>query len=74
MVYDLNTFTKRLSKIGIKVEMFGNYPWVYFDTINGKRVTEKFESEHKFTLCYRVKGGVVFTNLTEIFKIIRKYK
>ena len=30
----IDSFVKRLDKIGIKVELVGNYPWLYLDKIN----------------------------------------
>lgn len=29
---DIHRFCERLDKIGIKVGLLGNYPWVYLDT------------------------------------------
>lgn len=75
--WGINTFIKRLAKIGIKIECIGNYPWIYIDKINGKRVTEKFEAEHGFTVAFLpayIKYPFRFTDITEIFKLIRKYK
>lgn len=69
----LDTFIKRLAKVGVIVELFGNYPWIYIDTINGKKVTEKFMAEHGFTIAF-MSRGIEFTDITEIFKLIRKYK
>ena len=72
----LGTFVRRLEKIGIKVELAGNYPWIYLEKINGVRVTEIFEARHGFTIAFEpVKVGkeLRFTDLTEIFKLIRKY-
>lgn len=73
----INNFIKRLEKIGISVEIFANYPWIYLDKVNGNTVKEIFFSNHKFTLAF---SGVKrfqepsFTDITEIFKLIRKYK
>lgn len=73
----ISTFCERLQKIGITVEIFANYPWIYLDKVNGNVVKEPFFSNHKFTLAF---SGVKrlqessFTDITEIFKIIRKYK
>ena len=43
----LSIFINRLKKLGIVIELFGNYPWIYLGKINGKNVTEKFEAELK---------------------------
>lgn len=73
----LATFMGRLYRIGIDVELSGNYPWIYLDKVNGKRVTEKFEGNHGFTIMFvpiRKEQKAEFTDIKEIFKIIRKYK
>jgi len=73
----INIFIRRLKKLGINVEISLNTPWIYLHSVNGKRVTEKFEAEHGFTLAFRPlrpMEQLEFTNITEIFKIIKKYK
>jgi hypothetical protein len=42
----------RLTKIGIMIELGGNYPWVYLDKVNGKVVKGKLASEHNFTALF----------------------
>ena len=72
----LTPFIERLKKIGIEVELVGNYPWIYIDKINGKRVTERFEGNHGFTIAFlpvRNDQEMEFTDISEIFKLIRKY-
>ncbi len=72
----LGSFVNRLKKIGITLELIGNYPWIYLDKINGKKVKEKFEAEHGFTVAFlpvRSDMPFHFTDITEIFKLIRKY-
>ena len=69
----LAVFVNRLKRIGVNVELFGNYPWIYLDTVNGNKVKEKFMAEHGFTVAFQNKG-IEFTDIGEIFKIIRKYK
>jgi len=73
----ITRFIERLKKIGIDVKLSGNYPWVYIDEICGIKVTEKFEANHGFTLIVlpgRNDSPVSeFTDITEIFKLIRKY-
>lgn len=76
-VNKLHIFIERMKKIGIDIELLGNIPWIYIYKINGKRVTERFEGNHGFTIAfYPVKLGdeLEFTDITEIFKLIRKYK
>jgi len=73
----LGVFVERLKKIGIDVKLSGNFPWIYLDEINGVRVTERFEANHGFTVMFlpgRNDSPVSeFTDITEIFKLIRKY-
>jgi len=73
----ITRFVERLKKIGIDVKLSGNFPWVYIDEICGKRVTEKFAGNWGFTLIF-LPGRMdsppsEFTDITEIFKLIRKY-
>ena len=74
----INVFVERLKKIGIDVKLSGNYPWVYITEICGKRVTEKFYGNHGFTIIFLpVRNDSPpsdFTDIEEIFKLIRKYK
>lgn len=72
----IDTFGDRLAKIGIDIEFCSNVPWVYIDKINGKKVTETFQGEHGFTVAFfpvSLKQKAHFTDITEIFKLIRKY-
>lgn len=71
-VTKLKRFVRRLHRIGVNVELMGNFPWIYLHTVNGNRVTEKFKAKHGFTVYFATSGE--FTDLKEIFKIIRKYK
>lgn len=73
----LDVFVKRLKKIGIDVKLSGNFPWIYLNEICGIRVTEKFEANHGFTVMFlpgrNDSPPSEFTDITEIFKLIRKY-
>lgn len=72
----LNIFGDRLKKLGIRVSFAMNFPWVYFRDINDKQVIERFESKHNFTVGFmpiRNDQKFKFTNISEIFKLIRKY-
>ena len=72
----LKVFVDRMQKININIKLVGNYPWIYIDEINGKRVTEKFEGNHGFTIAFlpvRSDRELEFTDISEIFKLIRKY-
>lgn len=72
----LSTLIRRLKPLGIEMEMFGNYPWIYLDKVNGIRVTEKFMAEHGFTIAFSpLKNGddITLSDNKEVFKVIRKY-
>ena len=65
-----------MNRIGIDIKLAGNYPWIYINSINSKRVTETFEANHGFTIAFLpIKNDkeIEFTDITEIFKLIRKY-
>ncbi len=76
-MHEIEILIKRLKKINIEIVLFGNYPWVYLDSVNGNKVKEKFWSEHNYTICFlpiRKEQKFEFLDITELFKIIRKYK
>jgi hypothetical protein len=71
----INVFVNRLKKIGIKVGLAVNYPWIYIDKINGKTITDKFQGNHGFTIAfYLLNGRIGFTSLKEIFRLIRELR
>lgn len=73
----VDKFVERLEKLNITVSLLGNIPWIYLDKVNGKKVNEKFMGNHGFTAFFypaRIGGVVTVTSISEIFKIIRKYK
>lgn len=49
----IKSFVERLKKLGIDVELSSNYPWLYLDKVNGKRVKGTYEAEHGFTIFFR---------------------
>lgn len=73
----LDRLVRRLKLIGIDVTMTSNFPWIYLDTVNGKKITEKFFAKHGFTISfYPIRTGQemkLFCS-SKLFKIIRKYK
>jgi len=72
----LTVFVDRMKRIGIDIKLAGNFPWIYINSINGKRVTETFEANHGFTIAFlpvRADKELAFTDITEIFKLVRKY-
>ena len=66
---NVEIFYNRLKKIGIEITLIGNYPWIYFNTINGKRVKEKLGSDYGFVVFI----GSNFINGSDTFDLIRKY-
>ncbi len=65
-----------MKKLGIDIKIVGNYPWIYIDEINGKRVTEKFKGNHGFTIAFLPTENnkeLNFTDIGIIFQLIRKY-
>lgn len=71
----LTIFINRLARLGIEVTLVSNIPWIYFDKISGKRVTERFQGNHGFTIAFTPLRGqtMQFTDIGEIFRLIRKY-
>ena len=72
----ITIFIERMKKVGIDVVLSSNYPWIYIDYINNKRVVETFSGNHGFTLAFipvRPDGEIEFSDINQIFKLIRKY-
>ena len=70
----LSTFRTRLEKIGIDVTFAANYPWIYFDTINGKKVTGRFHANHGWTAFFlNWNGSYSFSDRREVFKKVREF-
>jgi hypothetical protein len=70
----LNKLVERLQKIGIRLDLMGNFPWIYLTHVNGKRVKkEDWTANHGFTIAF-FNGELEMTNLKETFNLIRKYK
>lgn len=73
----LNVLIKRLNNLGISLTLYTNYPWIYVDEINNKKVKEKFESEYGFVIAYapiRAGQDLKFANIKELFNLIREYE
>lgn len=73
----IEIFINRLKKLGISIDLINNYPWIYINKINNIKVKEKFMAEHGFTLVFlpiRNDQELFFSNIKEIFKIIRNYE
>lgn len=67
----------RLEKIGIKIHLVSNFPWVYLDKINGVRLLEKFQSDHAFSVgTIPIRRDQVEVNLSSnkaVFAILNQY-
>jgi hypothetical protein len=75
----LDVFRNRMKKLNIDIELISNYPWIYINSVNGNIVKSKdyFGGNHGFTIGFlptRPDKEFHFTDITEIFKLIRKYK
>lgn len=75
----LDIFRKRMKKMGIDIELMGNYPWIYIRSVNGNIIKREdyFHGEHGFTIGFlpiRPDFEFHFTDITKIFELIRKYK
>ena len=75
----LDRLRRRLKKIGIEIEMAGNYPWIYLEKVNGNEIQEEdyFYGNHGFTVAFlpiREGQKMELTDIRQVFKIIRKYK
>lgn len=71
----VSSFVNRLNKIGITVELSGNYPWVYLDSVNGYPVHERFYANHGFTVFFSpVRSGQkeTISDISVVFKKIRQ--
>ena len=72
----IDTFVRRLAKIGIDVKVAGNVPWIYLTHVNGKKVDELFLGNHGFTIAFypmRHNEALRFTDIGKIFELIRRY-
>ena len=75
----INRLVPRLRKIGINIEMVGNYPWIYLEKVNGNRIKKDdyFHGNHGFTIAFypiRKDQVMELTDIRKVFEIIRKYK
>ncbi len=63
-------FVNRLAKIGIKVELMGNLPWIYLDRVNGNKVEGTRGADHGWLLCYL--DGKSLIGRREVFEKVRE--
>lgn len=70
----IEIFRRRLERIGIDITFSANYPWIYFDTINGKEVEGVFAADHGWTAFFypvNIGGKIKFSDRREVFKKVR---
>jgi len=48
----ISLFVKRLEKIGVRVDLLGNFPWVYLHKVNDVKVEGSFHADHGFCIGY----------------------
>lgn len=73
----IKSFIERLKKIGIEVELSGNYPWIYLEKVNGHKIHERYLGNHGFTVFfeawkYNHPHKERITRISTIFKKIRE--
>lgn len=61
---------KRLSLIGIDIELVSNIPWIYLKKVNGVEVVEKVGANHGFCIGYL--ESKYLANTKALFKKIRE--
>ena len=76
---ELEIFINRMKKIGIKLELSGNAPWIYLDAVNGNRVSrEDYNANHGYTVAWYPSTNRdtfrLHSDLGKTFEIIRKYR
>jgi hypothetical protein len=75
----INRLVPRLRKIGIEVQLYGNAPWIYLDSVNGNKIKKEdyYLGNHGFTIAfYPIRPGKVMeiNDISKTFDIIRKYR
>lgn len=75
----LDRLILRLEKINIKIELAGNYPWIYLDKVNGNKIKKEdyYLGNWGFTIAFlptKPNKEMELTDIKKVFEIIRKYK
>ena len=72
---ELSVLERRLSKIGIGIELSGNFPWIYLTKVNGNVINPSdYTANHGFTIAWYKDDIVLDSDTKRIFQMIRKYK
>jgi hypothetical protein len=73
-------FKERLEKIGIKIELMVNIPWIYLESVNGNKIKPEdwVNANHGHCIAwYPIKIGdemkLNWPDMDLTFKLIRKY-
>lgn len=75
----LTILTSRLKKIGIEIELAGNYPWIYLESVNGNRIKKEdyYYGNHGFTIAFlpiKIDKKMEILDISKTFEMIRKYR
>ena len=78
---EITVFRNRLNKIGIEIELKGNAPWIYLESVNGNKVKPEdwVNANHGYTIgWFPTRFDDEFTlnwhDIKMTFNIIRKYR
>ena len=77
---EITVFRNRLKKIGIEIELKGNAPWIYLESVNGNKVKPEdwVNANHGYTIgWWPVRAELkphLDSDIKRTFNIIRKYK
>jgi hypothetical protein len=78
---EIEVFIKRLEKIGIKLELIGNIPWIYLHKVNGNIVKREdfINANHGYCIAWSGtrlgdKPHLNWHDIEKTFELIRKYK
>ena len=74
----LTILALRLEKIGINIELSGNYPWIYLDKVNGNIIKKEdyYFANHGFTIAFsptKLGEKLEILDIKKTFEIIKKY-
>lgn len=75
----LNVFIARMKKLDIDVQLVGNYPWIYIDSVNGNKIKKEdfYYGNHGYTIAFlptKVGKELELLDISKTIKLIRKYR
>ena len=75
---EVEVFINRMKRIGIKLELMGNIPWIYLHSVNGNRVERiDWSSDWGYVIAWLPvydKKPILDEDIKRTFEVIRKYK